>query len=125
MTPIAAAVGPASAIRDRDQDERAERVVRADPGLRVLRDLALEDGEPQRQVDGEPDPGAERSRDAISQTGAPEREPDELEDHAAAARACEATSGRDGLIRIATTPPSDRPDTADGRAITAQAPAPP
>ena len=40
---------------ERRQHERAERVVRAHPRLRVLGHLALEDREPERQVDGDPE----------------------------------------------------------------------
>jgi hypothetical protein len=63
---------------DGSQHEGAERVVRADAGLCALGHLALEDREPQRQVDGEADVRQER-RGAEHPDRRAESERDELE----------------------------------------------
>ena len=104
---------------ERHQDERAERVVRADPRLRMLGHLLLEDREPERQVHGDPDAADERRR--RDHRPAAQGEGERLQETSVAART-QTTSGRRGRIRIATTPPTTAP-TPPAVRITAHGPA--
>ncbi len=63
-TPTCAGDRPGDGRPERDEDERTERVVGADARPRRLRDLLLEDREPEREVDRERRPGDDLRRDS-------------------------------------------------------------
>ncbi len=88
----------------------------------ALGHLALEDGEPERDVDGDPKPPANAPA-AITHVGAPAARAANWGGIARGHRT-QATSGLRGRWRIAATPPAMAPMPATVR-IAAQAPAPP
>ena len=114
---------PGDRRSERHQDERTERVVRADARPRLRRHLPLEHREPEREVDREPDARRRRDRDEHGNRQACSPIADRLQASGTAATH-DASSGRCGRNRSAMQAADDRADAerADQQAPTCSRP---